>query len=240
MKAKLPHFPMYARDFPADGKVVAMTTEQVGAYALLLCFAWLETPPASIPNDDAILAAWVKLSVKRWERIKGGVLVAWELRGDRWFQKRLESEHLAAVEAYEKARNKGTRGAAGRWHKHSAGNAQRMAPASDSDASSLRVGGVGEGLEPAAQLAAAWSWTCTRRDRFGQPSDRQEHKLDEFREALRRGLNFDALKSEIENSERDRNEHLWQFWKRIQSQAPSDSLNGIREFLERGSKRDAG
>lgn len=42
---------MYANDFLASSKVALMSTEEIGAYILLLCHAW-QDPQCSIPADD--------------------------------------------------------------------------------------------------------------------------------------------------------------------------------------------
>lgn len=89
-----PAFLLYPDDFSSDGKVEAMTTEQVGAYFLLLCKSWREKPPGSIPNDDAVLARWARLTPDRWAECKAGVLAAWTISSDkRWHQKRLRAEY---------------------------------------------------------------------------------------------------------------------------------------------------
>lgn len=88
-----PAFLFYPRDFASNGEVEAMTTEEVGAYILLLCKAWFQNPPASIPNNDAVLARWARLTPEAWEKCKAGVLAAFTLgTDDRWHQTRLRKE----------------------------------------------------------------------------------------------------------------------------------------------------
>lgn len=48
-------FPLYANDFLASRKVALLTTEEIGAYILLLCHAW-QDPQCSLPDDDEALA----------------------------------------------------------------------------------------------------------------------------------------------------------------------------------------
>lgn len=85
-------FKFYPEAFAASGSVEAMSTEAVGAYILLLCKAWHQSPPASLPNDDAILRAWSRTG-ERWSAVRAQVLLCWELRGDgRLYQPRLEHE----------------------------------------------------------------------------------------------------------------------------------------------------
>jgi len=91
--ARPPWFPLYPTDFLADDKVSAMTTEEVGAYWLLLCYSWYQTPQGSIPDDDKILAGWTRSSPQGWAAIKKTVLSPFTLGSDgRHHQKRLKAE----------------------------------------------------------------------------------------------------------------------------------------------------
>lgn len=93
MPGKPPYFPFYVKDFVADSMVQAMTTEQVGAYTLLLCFAWQSEPPGSLPPDETVLARIARLTPSRWAEIAPGVLACWERRSDgRYHQKRMCAE----------------------------------------------------------------------------------------------------------------------------------------------------
>jgi uncharacterized protein YdaU (DUF1376 family) len=70
------------KDFASDGKVEAMTTCEVGAYVLLLCKAWHENPPATIPSDDRILSRWTRLNPAEWAECKRAVLSCFRDCGD--------------------------------------------------------------------------------------------------------------------------------------------------------------
>ncbi|HEY0169425.1 MAG TPA: DUF1376 domain-containing protein [Pyrinomonadaceae bacterium] len=111
-----PAFLLYPDDFTSDGKVEAMSTEEVGAYFLLLCKSWREKPVASIPDDDATLARWARLSVERWMEAKPRVLAAFKFGTDgRWHQKRLKREY-DALRAKQRARHEAAQKAAQkRW-----------------------------------------------------------------------------------------------------------------------------
>jgi len=127
-----PYFPFYPADFAGDGLVEAISTKAVGAYLLLICKAWYENPPASIPNDDATLARWARLSADEWAECKAAVLSCWKLRHDgRWYQKRLEKEYRAVRERLKKRADAGREGANARWQSH----AIAIANASQSDSS---------------------------------------------------------------------------------------------------------
>ncbi len=111
-----PYFPFYPADFSSDGKVESMTTAAVGAYILLLCKSWREDPPASIPNDDTILARWARMNSVEWAECKPMVLAAFTLGKDnRWHQKRLRLEYDKFCMYAEKKSMAGKIGAKQRW-----------------------------------------------------------------------------------------------------------------------------
>lgn len=100
-----------------------MTTEEVGAYILLLCKAWREVPPGSLPSDDRTLGRWARLSDEAWSAAKARVMAAFTLGTDlRWHQKRLRAEFdkLARL-----ARQK-SEAAKSRWRKEFRARALQM------------------------------------------------------------------------------------------------------------------
>lgn len=116
MAGKPPYFPFYVKDFAADSKVEAMPTEGVGAYILMLCKAWQEDPPASLPNDDATLARWARLDRSRWLELKDVVLAPFVLGTDnRYHQKRLRQEFDKAIGLVKTRSAAGREGANGKW-----------------------------------------------------------------------------------------------------------------------------
>lgn len=122
MSDQPPYFAFYPRDFAASGKVEAMTTEEVGAYMLLLCKAWLHDPPCAIPDDDRILARWTRLG-DRWSTAKAAVLSCFSKRADGFlYQERLEHEYRALRSLQRQRSEGGKRGAAKRWVSHGSPN----------------------------------------------------------------------------------------------------------------------
>lgn len=143
MADKPPYFPFYPKDFSADDAVEAMSTTAVGAYILLLCKAWHQEPPATLPDDDRLLARWSRLSLDEWSEVKPEVIAAFTLCGDgRWQQKRLRNEYAK----YRETSRKNREAAKQRWAKekgdanamrtHSERNANAMPRASDSGSNS--------------------------------------------------------------------------------------------------------
>ncbi len=111
-----PSFPLYPQHLAADGKVEAMTTEEFGAYMLLLCKAWYEEPVATIPDDDWTLARWTRLTLGRWKKCKPRVLAAFRNRDNgRYLQPRLRDE-FERLRTHSKRRSlAGKRGSDKRW-----------------------------------------------------------------------------------------------------------------------------
>lgn len=104
-------FAFYPADFANDIHVEAMSTLQVGAYVLLLCKAWQSDPPASLPNDDQILARLARVDAVIWQEIKAGVLVPFRLGTDgKLHSKRLRQEYEAAQKRMRIAKENGRKG----------------------------------------------------------------------------------------------------------------------------------
>lgn len=125
MGNKFPWFPLYVRDFAFDGNVEAMTTQEVGAYILLLCKAWFEEPCGSLPADDAILARWARLDTDTWRKVKFSVLLPFTLTEStgRYHQKRMQQEHRKLMDSVKSRSQAGKKGAQRRW-----GNRQKGDP----------------------------------------------------------------------------------------------------------------
>jgi uncharacterized protein YdaU (DUF1376 family) len=124
-----PAFLFYPEDFSADGKVEAMTTEQVGAYILLLCKAWHEKPAGSVPDNDAVLARWARLDIEQWKESREVILSPFTPGTDgRLHQGRMVRE-FRKLQAAQSKRQKSARAAAkARWES----NAPSMPDASES------------------------------------------------------------------------------------------------------------
>ena len=52
------------------------------AYLDLLCLCMKQTPALSIPNDDSLLANWLGMTVKAWQKIKPQVMTEFSLNAD--------------------------------------------------------------------------------------------------------------------------------------------------------------
>ncbi len=183
MPGKPPYFPFYPRDFASDGKVEAMTTEEVGAYTLLLCKAWLEEPAGSIPSDDAILTRWARLDAATWAKCRAAVLAPFVLGSDgRYYQPRMREEYAKLRRTFKGKSEGGKRGARKRWGQDTPdgianGNPNGIpiakpmgaASASVSESPGKGVQGEGSALPPSLdtpEFRSAWqAWVTYRREK---------------------------------------------------------------------------
>lgn len=123
--ADFPCLPLWTDAYLADTQ--HLTTEEHGAYMLLLIQAW-RTADCSLPDDDMLLARHAGLSAVKWRAAKPIVMGFWTLdkRRNRWVQKRLKKERTKAVEKTKKAKDS----AASRWNKTKSVGANAYANAS--------------------------------------------------------------------------------------------------------------
>jgi uncharacterized protein YdaU (DUF1376 family) len=155
MADKSPAFQFYPRDFMTDDAVLLMTNEQIGAYVLLLCQAWLM--PDGLPAAMSSLARFAHCTEARFARcIWPGIRVRFQQNGDgRWFNPRLEKERAKQLANTERQSGRGRKGAEERWRKHSGSIAQAM----PSDGSSSAIASARD----CADGAGDWFWCHWRR-----------------------------------------------------------------------------
>jgi uncharacterized protein YdaU (DUF1376 family) len=110
-KERLHWLPVHVNDLTSDEKVLAMSTQEFGAYFRLICAAWKSEPACSIPDDDEVLARLTGLTPKEWAKARIRVLAPWKLNDDgRLYQKRLLEVHADVVAKIEQKREAGKRG----------------------------------------------------------------------------------------------------------------------------------
>lgn len=111
------------------GDTTDLSTEQHGAYLLLLMAMWKKD--GYLPNDDARLASITRLTPQRWKANRSVLLEFFSIDGDRITQKRLTEELANSKRVTEARAEAGAKGAAKRWQTHSKG----IANSSQMDAS---------------------------------------------------------------------------------------------------------
>lgn len=95
------HIPLFPDAYLRD--TTHLSTEEHGAYFLLLMAAW-GSEDCTLPNDERRLAALAKVPVNRWRKIAPTVLEFWSYEKGRLFQKRLQKEWRYVREKRGKAR----------------------------------------------------------------------------------------------------------------------------------------
>jgi uncharacterized protein YdaU (DUF1376 family) len=118
--------PFFVGDYlSATGR---LTTEQHGAYLLILLDYWKNGPP---PNDDAVLAQIARLSPSAWKKAKPALIGFFDVRDGQLIQRRVERERIRAAEITEERSKAGKAGAEKRWQGHKQKNGKRIANAID-------------------------------------------------------------------------------------------------------------
>jgi uncharacterized protein YdaU (DUF1376 family) len=103
--------PLYVADYIAD--TMHLTTEQHGAYLLLLMSAW--KCDGKLPNDPAQLQQIARMTPQQWarsERVLQGFFFVTE---DFWLHNRVRKELDRAKDKVDKKASAGTVGAAAKW-----------------------------------------------------------------------------------------------------------------------------
>lgn len=102
--------PLYIGDYLAD--TTRLTTEQHGAYLLLIMDYWRNGAP---PDDDAILANITRSTIQAWKRIRPSVIGFFKVSEGKWNHSRIAKEIADAQASKEKAEEKARKAAEARW-----------------------------------------------------------------------------------------------------------------------------
>lgn len=117
MSKKPAAIPLFADAYLAD--TTHLTTEEHGAYLLLMMAAWRQEDCA-LPNDDTKLARIAGLSRQKWASIKVTIMDFWEVENGRIFQPRLRRERAWVAQKSEGSK----KSAQARWSKQAPDNKQ--------------------------------------------------------------------------------------------------------------------
>lgn len=112
MKSKSPAFQLYVKQWLGDDKVMLMDWDARGMHVHLMCIAWQQEDPCTLPDDDEVLKKWLG-NPPDWERLKKQIFRSWKLENGRWIQQGLlrefnkqrefsESRKKAAEKRWEK------------------------------------------------------------------------------------------------------------------------------------------
>ena len=83
-----PFMQLYVSDFVGD--TLQLSTEQIGAYMLMLMAMW--NAGGTLPDDEVKLSRVVRMSVKKWRAISADLLTFFERAGGEISHKRLTKE----------------------------------------------------------------------------------------------------------------------------------------------------
>ena len=107
--------PLYVADYLSATS--RLTTEQHGAYLLLLMDYWKNGAP---PNNDAVLAQITKLSPDAWSNARTMLQGFFQVSDEHWLHTRVESEMQKANHNKQTNSKRGKAGADARWGKKDA------------------------------------------------------------------------------------------------------------------------
>jgi uncharacterized protein YdaU (DUF1376 family) len=108
-----PYMQFYPGDYLADTQ--HLSTEEHGAYLLLLFNYWQRGKPLDNSNDR--LTAVTRLSIERWIVVKPVLEEFFEIDGNTWIHRRLERDIDAYKQRIDQASAAGKASAAKRWGK---------------------------------------------------------------------------------------------------------------------------
>jgi len=107
--------PIYIGNYLAD--TTRLTTEQHGAYFLLMMDYWRSGPP---PDDDEILQNVTRLSAFLWKKTRPVLEKLFYVHDGAWHHKIIDEEIAAALEGKGAASEKARKAAEARWGKKDA------------------------------------------------------------------------------------------------------------------------
>ena len=107
--------PLYVADYLSATS--RLTTEQHGAYLLLLMDYWKNGAP---PDNDAVLAQITRLTPDAWSNARSMLQGFFQVSAGHWVQTRVESEMQKANHNKQSNSKRGKAGANARWNKKDA------------------------------------------------------------------------------------------------------------------------
>lgn len=109
--------PLYIGDYMAGTS--RLTTEQHGAYLLLIMDYWMNGAP---PDNDQVLASITRMPLDAWSIARACLEQFFSIEEGTWRHKRIENELSIATAKRKAAKEKAKRAAAARWKKSSGGD----------------------------------------------------------------------------------------------------------------------
>jgi len=121
--------PLYVADYLGD--TMHLTTEQHGAYLLLLMASWKNG--GAVSSSPSQLQTITRLDAKKWKSAEGIISKFFFVTETEWIHNRVRRELIKAKTNSEKRAESGKNGAAKRWQEHGKKMANAIANASQND-----------------------------------------------------------------------------------------------------------
>lgn len=130
-------FPLVVGDYLKDTS--RLTTEQHGAYLLMLMDYWVKGPP---PDDDAALASITRMTIARWRQTRPRLLGYFSIVDGMWRQKRADEELERWTEKKAKYTERAAAGGRAKAAKSTASSTPKALLAGCSASASVEVEGL--------------------------------------------------------------------------------------------------
>ena len=88
MSSDVPWMPLYVAEYIAD--TMRLTTEQHGAYLLLIMEYWMKGP---LPDDDNLLCRVARMDIDRWRSLRHIMEPFFIVKSNTWHHKRVDKEY---------------------------------------------------------------------------------------------------------------------------------------------------
>lgn len=119
--------PLYIADYLAD--TTRLTTEQHGAYLLLIMDYWRNGP---LPDDDGALSQITRMQPAAWKKNRAMLVRLFRIENGEWRHKRIDEELTEAAANAKKFADRAKKAAAKRWGKPSLQDASSNASSNSS------------------------------------------------------------------------------------------------------------
>ena len=130
--------PLYIGDYLSD--TTRLTTEQHGAYMLLIMDYWMNGP---LPDNDRTLAQICRMSFESWSNASSILRAFFEAKRGRLHHRRIDSEKESAIIKASKRTDKAHAAALARWGREKgASSAPSNAPSIDAPSNARDMLGI--------------------------------------------------------------------------------------------------
>lgn len=133
-----PAFQFYPKQWLGDDAIMLMDWDVRGMHMHLMCIAWQQDPPCTLPDDDAQLRKWCgNIRQKKWNKTREKLLLAWHIYDGRWVQEGLLREYEKQRQ-YSESRRSAANSRWGKTDAHALRTDMHMQCSSSSSSSSKK------------------------------------------------------------------------------------------------------